>query len=166
MLKRPQLVTIGAYGWSASRFFGALEAARVELLVDLRRRRAVRGSELAWANSARLQAELARRGIEYAHRIDLAPSAAMLKAQHAVDKASGLRFRDREELSHEYVRSFEGTILAKLDAEELAGSFGAARTVALFCVEGRPTACHRALVARRLHEELGLAVKHLLPELA
>jgi len=163
MPKRPLLVTIGVYGWSARAFFAALEEAGVELLVDLRRRRAVRGSELAWANAARLQAELGRHDIDYAHRLDLAPSTAMLKAQHAVDKAAGLRFRDREELSRDYVRDFERTILAELDASALAQSFGAARTVALFCVEGRPDACHRALVARRLHAELGLPVKHLLP---
>ena len=163
MAKRPQLVTIGAYGWTARSFFAALERAHVELLVDLRRRRAVRGSELAWANSQRLQQQLAARGIGYLHRLDLAPTQAMLSAQHAVDKAAGRRFRDRERLSSKYVEDFEARILGPLDAGELAGAFGAARVVALFCVEGRPDACHRSLVAGRLHAELGLPVKHLVP---
>jgi uncharacterized protein (DUF488 family) len=163
MPKPPSLVTIGAYGWSASAFFGALERARVEQLLDLRRRRAVRGSELAWANSSRLQRELAARGIAYAHRLDLAPTQAMLRAQHAVDKAAGIRFRDREQLSKAYLKAFEQQILARLDASELVASLGAAKVVALFCVEGRPQACHRSLVARRMHEELGCPVKHLQP---
>src|SRR5436190_13210275 len=107
MAKRPQVVTIGAYGWTARSFFAALERAKVELLVDLRRRRAVRGSELAWANSQRLQQQLAARGIGYLHRLDLAPTQAMLSAQHAVDKAAGHRFRDRDRLSSKYVEDFE-----------------------------------------------------------
>lgn len=164
MPKRPLLITIGVYGWSARAFFGALERSRVERLVDLRRRRAVRGSELAWANSTRLQAELARRGIAYDHRLDLAPTEAMLRAQHAVDKAARLRFRDREQLSRDYVAAFDRNILNRLDSGALAASFGGAKTVALFCVEGRPDACHRSLLARRMHENMGLAVEHLLPE--
>jgi len=163
MAKRPQLVTIGAYDWSARSFFAALERAKVDLLVDLRRRRAVRGSELAWANSQRLQRQLTARDIEYLHRLDLAPTQAMLSAQHAVDRAAGLRFRDREQLSKKYVEAYETRILGQLDVRELAGAFGAARVVALFCVEGRPDACHRSLVAHRLHAELGLPVKDLVP---
>ena len=163
MAKRPQLVTIGAYGWTARSFFAALERAKVELLVDLRRRRAVRGSELAWANSQRLQQQLEARGIGYLHRLDLAPTQAMLDAQHSVDKAAGLRFRDRVELSPKYVEAYEARILGPLEVEELLGAFGGARVVALFCVEGRPDACHRSLVAGRLHAALGLPVKHLVP---
>ena len=163
MAKRPQLVTIGAYGWTARSFFAALERVKVELLVDLRRRRAVRGSQLAWANSRRLQQQLEKRGIGYSHRLDLAPTQAMLSAQHAVDKAAGLRFRDREQLSSKYVEAYEARILGPLDVDELAEAFGAARVVALFCVEGRPGACHRSLVAGRMHTVLGLPVKDLVP---
>jgi hypothetical protein len=31
----------------------------------------------------------------------------------------------------------------------------------LFCVEGNPEACHRSLVAERLHEDWGIPVEHL-----
>jgi len=38
-----------------------------------------------------------------------------------------------------------------------------ATTVALFCVEREPAACHRSLVAERWQQDLGGQVIHLLP---
>ena len=64
------VATIGVYGFSAETFLHPLREANVGLLLDVRQRRGVRGSEYAWANSARLQAALDRAGIaaEACHR--------------------------------------------------------------------------------------------------
>src|SRR5919106_275903 len=85
------VVTIGVYGFDQAAFLAALARARVKVLLDVRQRRGVRGSEYAWANSARLQAALADAGIEYRHRytreildrVDLQPIVASLPADGA-----------------------------------------------------------------------------------
>ena len=61
------LVTIGVYGFTAQTFLDRLREADVAQLLDVRQRRGVRGSDYAWANSARLQAALAEADIEYRH---------------------------------------------------------------------------------------------------
>lgn len=42
-----RLVTVGVYGFTAERFLTALEQAKVDVLLDVRQRRGVRGSEYA-----------------------------------------------------------------------------------------------------------------------
>ena len=61
------LATIGVYGFDAETFMHALRKADVRVLIDVRQRRGVRGSEYAWANAARLQASLEHEGIDYRH---------------------------------------------------------------------------------------------------
>ncbi len=58
MSRMNKIVTIGAIGYSAEAFFRALQQAGVDTFVDVRRRRAVRGADYAFANSQRLQARL------------------------------------------------------------------------------------------------------------
>ena len=59
-----RVATIGVYGFDADRFRAALQRTGVGLVVDVRERRGVRGSEYAWANSQRLQAMLADAGVD------------------------------------------------------------------------------------------------------
>lgn len=54
-----QLRTIGVYGFDASSFLDSLNKGGVSMLLDVRQRRGVRGTQYAWANSQRLQASLA-----------------------------------------------------------------------------------------------------------
>jgi hypothetical protein len=54
----PTIATIGVYGFDRNSFLAALRGAEVKLLLDVRQRRGVRGSEYAWANAQRLQAAL------------------------------------------------------------------------------------------------------------
>ncbi len=70
----PEFVTIGVYGFDEAGFFQALQDAGVDTFCDIRRRRGVRGSAYAFANSQRLQGRLAELGIRYIYRSDLAPS--------------------------------------------------------------------------------------------
>ena len=160
----PELVTIGVYGYDEAGFFQALQDHGVDLLVDIRRRRGVRGSAYAFANRQRLQARLAALGIAYVHRLDLAPSAETRGVQATADKASRTARRQRAALDPAFVQAYTEQCLDGLDSRQLIEELGqAGQVVALLCVEREPAACHRALLAERLHADLGIPVRHLLP---
>jgi uncharacterized protein (DUF488 family) len=159
-----KVLTIGVYGWNAGTFFAALEAARADALIDVRRRRAVRGPHYAFANAVRLTKALDERGIAYLHELELAPDAAMLDLQHAADAKAGQRYSERTALAPEYLRRYR-RVLERYDFGALARRLDGYRAPVLLCVERIPEACHRGLVAPRLAEALGVrTVKHLLPE--
>lgn len=162
----PEFITIGAYGWEAERFFGALVTAGVDTFCDLRARRGVRGREYAFANSQRLQARLAELGIRYLHRPDLAPSDATRAEQYAADSATHTAKRQRTQLSPAFVTSYRRERLDDFDSAGFVAELGPeARVVALFCVEREPAACHRSLLAERLAHDLGVKVTHLTPQM-
>jgi uncharacterized protein (DUF488 family) len=159
-----QLVTIGVYGFNAETFFAALQTAEVDTLVDIRRRRGVRGSAYAFANSQRLQQRLAELGIRYLHRLDLAPTAELRQRQDSADKAQKIPRRQRERLDPAFITTFQQTVLDQLNVPSLLAELGPnAQVVALLCVEKEPAACHRSLVADKLQTVLGAEVTHLLP---
>jgi uncharacterized protein (DUF488 family) len=160
-----RIVTIGAIGYTADGFFQALLDAGVDTFIDIRRRRAVRGRDYAFANSQRLQARLAELGIRYIHRLDLAPPLAASDKQSAADKLAGVARRKRTELAPAFIAAYEREVLAHFDPQSLRDALPSdARVVALMCVERYPTACHRSLVAERLHQAWGVAVEHLTPK--
>jgi uncharacterized protein (DUF488 family) len=161
----PEFLTIGVYGYDEDSFFRALEDAGVDTFCDLRRRRGVRGSEYAFANSQRLQARLAALGIRYLHVEALAPSTDLRQAQYAADREARTGKRDRTALSPEFVAGYRQECLEGFDSASFLNELGAdARRVALFCVEREPAACHRSLVAERLAADLGASVRHLSPD--
>lgn len=160
----PEVVTIGVYGFDEATFCDALRAARVDTFCDIRRRRGVRGPSYAFANSQRLQARLAEMGIRYLHRSDLAPSLEVRHVQDAADKAEKTAKRQREVLDPAFVAAYRREVLDSFDSRQFLEELGEARVVALFCVERYPAACHRALVAERLAEDLGISVEHVLSE--
>ena len=157
-----RIATIGVYGFDAEGFLEALRGAGVEVLVDVRQRRGVRGPEYAWANAQRLQAALAGAGIAYQHRKDLAPTTAMRQAQYRADAEEGEGKRSRTHLSPEYERLYTEEILAPADLSSLAALAGEALP-ALMCVERDAEACHRSLIVARLQREFGLEPLHLHP---
>jgi uncharacterized protein (DUF488 family) len=159
-----RFVTIGVYGWDEERFFAALQEAQVDLLVDIRRRRGVRGAEYAFSNSARLQARLRELGIAYLHRIDLSPSDALRKRQGAADKEERVARRQRTELSPQFREGYEAEVLADFDSRRFVSELPPnTRVAALLCVEREPTACHRGLLAARIQNDLAVDVRHLVP---
>lgn len=157
------VATIGVYGFSDETFVGALRDSGVRLVVDVRQRRGVRGSEYAWANSERLQRALAEAGIAYSHRKDLAPTTELRRLQYAEDARNGVGKRSRVELAAEYRRRYTREILDAVDLGALLEELPAEGTSALLCVERDPGACHRSLVAGRLEAEHGARVTHLRP---
>ena len=157
------VVTIGVYGFDQAAFLAALARARVKVLLDVRQRRGVRGSEYAWANSARLQAALADAGIEYRHHKELAPTTALRRLQYAEDERLGVGKRSRVELAPEYRDRYTREILDRVDLEPIVASLPADGAAALLCVERDPEACHRSLIADRMAAEHGVSVRHLKP---
>jgi len=158
----PKIVTIGVYGYDEDEWFCALQEAGVDLFCDIRLRRGVRGSRYAFANSQRLQARLAELGIEYVHRKDLAPSKDIRSVQYAADKSQKVAKRKRDRLNPEFIAAYRELVLADFSAEEFVESLPeGTHTIALFCVERAPEACHRSLVAEALAEEMGLEVEHI-----
>ena len=146
------------------RFLDALRDADVGLLVDVRQRRGVRGSEYAWANAQRLQAALAEAGIGYSHHAELAPTTELRQVQYREDDRLGVGKRSRDELAPEYRERYLHEILGHVDLDALVAELPAGRAAALFCVERDPEACHRSLIAERLSDEHGVTVVHLLPD--
>jgi uncharacterized protein (DUF488 family) len=157
------VATIGVYGASGEAFIAELERAGVDLLVDVRQRRGVRGPEYAWANSKRLQAALAEAGIAYEHRPDLAPTTELRRLQYAADDRAGEGKRSRTELAPEYVERYTGEILDAVDSAELADELARHSLPAFLCVERDPEACHRSLIAARLADRHGAQVITLRP---
>jgi uncharacterized protein (DUF488 family) len=159
-----RVVTIGVYGWEEAAFFAALPAAGVDTLVDIRRRRGVRGREYAFANSERLQRRLAELGIRYIHRLELSPDESVRRKQYEADKAAKVARRKRTELAPAFAAAYQQGALASFDGDAFLADLGPdAHVVALFCVEREPAACHRSLLAEELRRQTGVEVTHLLP---
>jgi uncharacterized protein (DUF488 family) len=158
----PEILTIGAYGWSEGTFFAALQSAAVRTFCDIRRRRGVRGSEYAFANAGRLQERLADLGVAYVHRLDLAPSDALRQAQAEADAEHHTARRSRTELTPKFASAFEDEVLTDFDPHAFLTDLAQDGPIVLFCVERHPEACHRGLVAARL-AAAGATVSHLTP---
>lgn len=160
-----QLKTIGVYGFTEEGFFEALQSAEIDTFLDIRQRRAVRGSTYAFANSQRLQSRLASLGINYLHLKELAPTLEIRRLQDEADKASKTPKRKRTTLGEVFITAYQTQILDQFDPQTLLDQLPPnTQTITLFCVERQPAACHRSLVAHKLHQTLGWPVEHLLPE--
>lgn len=158
------MVTIGVYGFDGGSFLRRLEDADVRLLLDVRQRRGVRGTEYAWANSRRLQAALAGAGIAYEHHPELAPTTELRHVQYAEDDRRGVGKRSRRELAPEYRRRYLAEILDQADLAPIVSALPGTGTAALLCVEDDPAACHRSLIAQRLTEVHGVTIEHVRPQ--
>lgn len=158
----PRLATIGVYGFDRESFLAAVREAEIELLLDVRQRRGVRGSEYAWANAKRLQAALAEAGIAYTHLKELAPTTELRELQYREDDRLGEGKRSRTALAPEYARLYTEQILDPAPLAPIVRWIGES-SAALLCVERDPEACHRSLIAARLEREWGFVVTHLGP---
>jgi uncharacterized protein (DUF488 family) len=135
----------------------------VGLLLDVRQRRGVRGAEYAWANANRLQAALAKIGVGYRHRKELAPTTELRQLQYREDDRLGVAKRSRAELAPEYRERYLREILDRVELGSLVAELPADEASALMCVERDPEACHRSLIADRLAAAFGVEIEHLRP---
>lgn len=157
------MATIGVYGFAGKSFIQRLKDTDVQLLLDVRQHRGVRGHDYAWANSLRLQAALAQARIGYAHHPELAPTTELRHLQYAEDDRMGVGKRSRRELAAEYARLYTSEILDPADLVPIVAALPTPGIAALFCVERDAAACHRSLIAQRLTREHGVPVDHLCP---
>jgi uncharacterized protein (DUF488 family) len=157
------VATIGVYGFDVDAFLTALDDAGIRLVVDVRQRRGVRGPEYAWANARRLQAALDDAGIAYRHHRELAPTTELRQLQYREDDRLGVGKRSRVRISDDYRAGYLREILDPVDLEALVVEIITLGPAALLCVERDPEACHRSLIADRLHREHGMAVRNLVP---
>ena len=157
-----RFAAVGVYGFNGHTFFDALHAAAVDMVLDVRARRGVRGREYAWANSARLQDALTENGIGYRHYPELAPTTELRQLQYREDAEQGVGKRSRVRLAEEYRQRYTAEILDQVDLALLVNRLPETCTCALLCVELDPQACHRSIIAGRV-ETIGVPVTHLRP---
>lgn len=156
-----EICTTGGYGHTALGFFDPLTAAGVDVLVDVRQRRGMRGRQYSFLNSRALQEELQNRGIAYLHLKMLAPPPTLRALQKANDHLGGVSKRERTDLSPHFVSAYESGVLASVDAKEILSHIAQFQRPCFFCVEQNPNACHRSLVADWLARLTGTATRHL-----
>lgn len=155
------IATVGVYHSSLDDFLAKLKRHGVAMVVDVRQRRGVRGHEYAWANSLRLQAALERAGIRYHHLPELAPTTELRRLQYREDDRLKVGNRSRAELSEDYRCRYLNEVLDHVDLGAVLEAFPEETTSALLCVERDARACHRSLVAARLHARYGLPILNL-----
>lgn len=151
------------YGFAAQTFVRALREADARLVLDVRQRRGVRGSEYAWANSVRLQAALVQARIEYRHHSELAPTTELRRLQYQEDARLGVGKRSRAELAPQFRERYTAEILDHVDLAAIVDMLPSDGASVLLCVERDPEACHRSIIAQRIAERHGVAVTHILP---
>jgi uncharacterized protein (DUF488 family) len=156
------IFTIGVYGSTEQQFFEKLSKNKIDTFCDIRQRRGVRGSQYAFVNSKRLQDKLAEMGISYSYLKDLSPTKEIREKQKEADKRNGIQKKDRTRLGNVFINGYKEHI-ADYDfgaLVEMLNNMGADKVV-FFCVEESPYACHRSIVAERLHKLFGFRITHL-----
>jgi uncharacterized protein (DUF488 family) len=158
-----KVYTLGVYGTPEAEFFRKLLDNRIDVFCDIRARRAVRGAVYAFANAARLEAKLVELKIAYMPIKELATPPDIKKLQKQVDAKANVGQRQREQLSPIFAAAYTKSVLGSFDFDQLVQRLQAlqAERVAMFCVEKLPAACHRSLVAKRLHALYGYSIVHL-----
>jgi uncharacterized protein (DUF488 family) len=163
-LRVSQVMSIGVYGWTTDRFFEALAAAGVDLVVDVRARRGVRGSACSFANHRRLEARLAEEGIGYLYVPELAPGRQLRTVQVESDARRRLLKRQRDKLASAFAERYRSEVLAAVPIMAICERIASAGSApVLLCVERVPEACHRSLAAAAVAGGLGASVRHLVP---
>ncbi|WHP41457.1 DUF488 domain-containing protein [Lysinibacillus capsici] len=156
-----QFLTIGVYGYSEEEFFDALKLNHVDLFVDIRQRRGVRGKQYSFVNSNYLQNKLGELGISYLHEKSLAPTTVIREAQKLSDKQNGVIKSTRNELGCIFKDKYISEILGKFNFSDFISKIDEKYiNIVLFCVEANPAACHRGLVTEKL-KQLGYTTRHI-----
>lgn len=158
-----EFFTIGVFHSTEKEFFDKLVHNHIDTFLDIRQRRGVRGAQYAFVNSNRLQQKLKELSIRYGYIEKLAPTTAIRELQKQIDLEKGELKSQRQELGSVFVIEYKNRILKNFDFDtflETLDKDGASK-IALFCVEERPEACHRSIVADRLQNTYHYHITHL-----
>ncbi|HEX6913331.1 MAG TPA: DUF488 domain-containing protein [Longimicrobium sp.] len=147
----PTLATIGYEGATVESFLAALQAADVNLLVDVR---AVASSRRPGFSKTRLADNVRGVGIDYLHLRGLGTPA---------DGRAAARAGRHDEMRAIFAQQLE-TDEARAELEVLAGLVRGGNRVCLLCFEADPAHCHRTLVAQALQELVAVQVHDLRPD--
>jgi uncharacterized protein (DUF488 family) len=159
----PYFYTLGVYGLNSDQFFEKIVSNNIDTFIDIRRRRAVRGSEYVFVNSNRLQSKLTEIGINYIHLSELSPTEEIISIQKDYDKSHNVATRKRDKLSGIFISEYKKNILDKYDMNNLFDtlkSLGSKKAL-FFCVEIEANACHRSIITQKLHQEYSCKIIHL-----
>ena len=147
----PILATIGYEGTTVDNFLAALQAADVNLLVDVR---AVASSRRPGFAKTRLADNVRGVGIDYLHLRGLGTPA---------DGRAAARAGRHDEMHAIFAQQLE-TDEARAELEVLAGLVRGGNRVCLLCFEADPAHCHRTLVAQALQDLVPVEVNDLRPD--
>jgi uncharacterized protein (DUF488 family) len=148
MAVRPlELLTIGYEGCTIQDVLGALVAADVELLIDVR---AMPRSRKPGFSKRQLAAGLDERGIPYVHLQGLGTPKAGRDAVRA----------GHPEIMETIFREHMTSDRAQADLAQ-ARSLAREKRVCLLCFEQDPACCHRSIVAAMMAQESGQSIKNL-----
>jgi len=163
MIPSAAFYTIGVYGSTSEEFFNKLISNNIDTFIDIRRRRAVRGSVYSFVNSNRLQSKLKELGINYFHILDLAPTNEIRNIQKEADRTAGVLKRERNKLGDKFTEEYSRQILENYNFSDLIYKLEEvnAYKAVLFCVEKEVEACHRSLVADKLEQRYSVTINHL-----
>lgn len=101
-------------------------------------------------------------GIRYTYLKDLSPTKEIREKQKEADKRNGIQKKDRTRLGEVFIHGYKqhianydfGAMVEKLKDMN-------ADNVIFFCVEESPYACHRSIVAEKIHQLFGYQISHL-----
>jgi len=155
--------TLGVYGLTSEEFFEKLSSNTIDTFIDIRRRRAVRGSKYSFVNSKKLQLKLKEFGINYLHILELAPTNDIRAIQKNADKENKRVKSDREQLSPEFISQYKIKILDQYNLEDLFTFLQdlESKNAVFFCLESNSRACHRSIVADKLQKDYSSQIKHI-----
>lgn len=147
-----EFYTIGVYNSKEDDFFRKLTENNIDVFCDIRQRRGVRGSEYSFVNSVRLQQKLAANGVSYIYVRDLAPTSEIRNLQKEADAKLGEQKRSRNQIGKVFSIAYKNQILNNFDFDSLICMLKnkGAKRIVFFCVEEKPEACHRSIVAEKL----------------
>ena len=158
-----KIFTIGVYNSTEESYFTKLTDNKIDLFLDIRQRRGVRGSQYKYVNSNYLQSKLNELGISYEYIKGLAPTKEIRQMQKDADKINGETKKQRTTLGPVFAAEYRKQILEQFDInaliQQIEGSN--AKNIVLFCVEENANACHRSIVASKLAELLNTTVTNL-----
>lgn len=161
-----KVYTLGVYGRTEESFFRCILDNNIDLFIDVRRRRGMRGKIYSFVNSKTLQRRLLELNVKYFHAKDYSPTTEIRNLQKEVDQRTNTLKRKRAKMSCEFIRAYKETVLQRYPAslliESIKNEFDETiSSICLFCVEAEPEACHRSILAEALNEHLMTQVRHL-----
>lgn len=126
------MFTIGVYGFAELEFFQALKEHHINVFIDIRLRRGMRGKKYAFVNSVYLQDTLEHLEMRYVYAKNLAPSPNIRALQKEEDLKNHTTKQKREELSEPFVQAYKTTCLEHLDASQFLHAFDPQANLLLF----------------------------------